>query len=569
MSLSASATVSFVQITASAYEYTITLTDTGTTPIGTFWFSWVPGAGFLPNLPSFSSPDGWSASLTDAVPPANGYSIEWIAGSASAALQPGQSLSDFVFTSTTAPSTLFGNSTIHAPTPVTTSVVYSGAPFSDAGFTLVATDAPISNDNVFVSISADNAVQEEGNSGSTAFTFVVTRDGGTNLTQSVSYAVTGTGTAPADAADFVGNHLPTGTVTFAPGETSKTVTVAVAGDATVEQNEYFAVTLSNPSSGLAIDTAVASGTIVNDDTAPPAVVNNDAYISLQGSGALTVSAANGLLFNDVSATALTASLVTGPAHGTLQLAPNGSFVYTPDAGFTGVDGIAYHATNGDTSGDASALFFVVPVQVGTATTLNLLALSPGEQIAATYTAFFGRGADAAGFVFWVNEFAKGLAAQGPSALFANIASSFGVSAEAKALYPFLANPFEATDQQIGTFLDSVYNNLFNRPSDAGGLAYWTRQIKATLAAGQFVGSVLVNIISGAQDTAVGHDITTLMGKVAVNLDYVVEQRQHDTPWSAEVDGANATALLHGVSNQPQTVLVGMAQAHALVLGDIH
>lgn len=57
-----------------------------------------------------------------------------------------------------------------------------------------------------------------------------------------------------------------------------------------------------------------------------------------------------------SATALTASLVTGPTHGTLQLAPRGSFVYTPDAGFTGIDGMTYHASNGD----ASSLFVVLP-----------------------------------------------------------------------------------------------------------------------------------------------------------------------------------------------------------------
>ena len=41
-------------------------------------------------------------------------------------------------------------------------------------------------------------------------------------------------------------------------------------------------------------------------------------------------------------------------------------------------------------------------------------------------------------------------------LLANIASSFAVSAEAKALYPFLANPVGASDGQIGAFLDSVY-----------------------------------------------------------------------------------------------------------------
>jgi hypothetical protein len=87
-------------------------------------------------------------------------------------------------------------------------------------------------------------------------------------------------------------------------------------------------------------------------------------------------------------------------------------------------------------GDEQAMLYVVPVNVGATTTLDLLGLTAEEQIAATYVAFFGRGADALGFGFWVGEFVRGLPVQGPAALFANIASSFGISDEAKALYPF-------------------------------------------------------------------------------------------------------------------------------------
>ncbi len=137
MAESASASIAAVQ-QGSNFQYTITLTDTGTTPIGTFWFSWVPGAGYLPDLPSFTAPAGWTATLTDGTPPANGYAIRWVATSTATALQPGGSFGGFVFTSATTPAVLFGNSTIHAPTPVATSVVYSGAPFSDPGFTFDA-----------------------------------------------------------------------------------------------------------------------------------------------------------------------------------------------------------------------------------------------------------------------------------------------------------------------------------------------------------------------------------------------------------------------------------------------
>jgi hypothetical protein len=76
------------------------------------------------------------------------------------------------------------------------------------------------------------------------------------------------------------------------------------------------------------------------------------------------------------------------------------------------------------------------------------------------------------------------------------------------------------DAEIGDFLDAVYDNLFNRAPDAGGLACWTGQIKQTLAAGEFVGSVLINIIGGAQNSAVGQDVAALMSKVAVSLSYL-------------------------------------------------
>ena len=61
--------------------------------------------------------------------------------------------------------------------------------------------------------------------------------------------------------------LPSGTVSFAAGETSKTITVNVAGDTIVEPDEGFTVTLSNPATGTTIGTATASGTIRPDDDA--------------------------------------------------------------------------------------------------------------------------------------------------------------------------------------------------------------------------------------------------------------------------------------------------------------
>ncbi len=432
------------------------------------------------------------------------------------------------------------------------------------GMEIIGGGAPgtILNDDGVI-IAATNSWKYEGDSGITTFTFTVTQPRDDLSSHSVSWAVSGSSTA----SDFEGGVLPYGVLTFAPGETSKMITVNVVGDTFVEPIEDFTVTLSNLSPGLVLASGSATSTIVNDD-----IAHDDAYVVTHGQ-VLTSTVAMGVLSNDVPFdpvfSPVSATLATAPEHGSLQLSTDGSFTYTPSPNFTGVDSFAYHSAmtlvnphhyNPWLTGNAQATIYVVPVNVGATTTLDLLALTADEQIAATYVAFFGRAADAGGHAFWVGEFVRGLPVQGPTTLFANIASSFGISEEARALYPFLANPFAASDAAISTFLDSVYDNLFNRSSDAGGLAYWTGQIKATLQAGQFVGSVLVNIMSGAQ----GSDITTLMGKVAVSLEFVHKQEEHHTVWAGAIDAVAATSLLDAVTSDPQSVLIGIKQADMLI-----
>ncbi|WP_375781795.1 Calx-beta domain-containing protein, partial [Microcystis aeruginosa] len=109
--------------------------------------------------------------------------------------------------------------------------------------------------------------QTEGNTGTKAFTFTVTRSGDTSGSSSANWTVSGTGTNQANATDFVGGTLPSGTVSFAANETSQIITVNVSGDTTVETNEEFTVTLSNPTNAT-ITTATATGTIQNDDDDP-------------------------------------------------------------------------------------------------------------------------------------------------------------------------------------------------------------------------------------------------------------------------------------------------------------
>lgn len=117
--------------------------------------------------------------------------------------------------------------------------------------------------------SIDDVTLAEGNAGTTDFTFTVTRSGGSDGAVSVDYALQNVTT---NAADFVSTLG--GTVNFAAGETSRTITIQVAGDTLVEANETFRVQLSNATGGATIvaNDSVGFGTITSEELPPIANV---------------------------------------------------------------------------------------------------------------------------------------------------------------------------------------------------------------------------------------------------------------------------------------------------------
>lgn len=132
-----------------------------------------------------------------------------------------------------------------------------------------------------VSASTASAIVAEGNLGTKTVTFTVTVNGAMPTSQTVDYNIAGTGAAAADGADLSG--VLSGTLTFAPGETVKTVTVQIVGDKIAEANETFALTLSNPTSQMVVGTASAVVTISNDDVAPVIFTGDAADNKINGS----------------------------------------------------------------------------------------------------------------------------------------------------------------------------------------------------------------------------------------------------------------------------------------------
>jgi hypothetical protein len=91
------------------------------------------------------------------------------------------------------------------------------------------------------------------------------------------------------------------------------------------------------------NTATVTITVTADDSNTPPVGAPDSY-TVRQDHFLIVDAANGVLVNDSDADgdALNVEgVIVFPAHGALQIEADGSFLYTPEIGFTGEDGFQY------------------------------------------------------------------------------------------------------------------------------------------------------------------------------------------------------------------------------------
>jgi hypothetical protein len=120
--VSATATLYSQQLSPTSYEYFVTLNNTGSVPLETFWFSWIPGYDLLPSTPStVISPGTWGETIQKEGINGTTASIQWV--NAGAPLAGGQSLSGFDFITSDPPSVINGTD---FGLPVEYSYVYTG-----------------------------------------------------------------------------------------------------------------------------------------------------------------------------------------------------------------------------------------------------------------------------------------------------------------------------------------------------------------------------------------------------------------------------------------------------------
>jgi uncharacterized repeat protein (TIGR01451 family) len=148
--------------------------------------------------------------------------------------------------------------------------------------------------------------------------------------------------------------------------------------------EVFTYTVTDGNGGYA--TATVTVNVQNENDPPTA--DDDAYVT-PFEVALVVTDAMGVLSNDgdVDGDVLTAGTAIGPSHGALDLRPDGSFVYTPTAGFFGVDAFAYQANDGlvDSNVATATITVLAPTEVDLALRKTVDEALPGEEDQIVYT----------------------------------------------------------------------------------------------------------------------------------------------------------------------------------------
>jgi hypothetical protein len=168
--------------------------------------------------------------------------------------------------------------------------------------------------------SIGDATITEGNSGTTDAIFTVSLSAPSGKPITLSFA-TADGTASAGS-----DYQPaTGTLTFNPGETSKTLSVPVVGDTVFEPDESFFVNLGNPTN-VTLARAQGVGTIINDDSsvqfgAAATAVDESAgsvQVTVTRTGVLTSGCAVDYATSDGTATQTSDYTL---ALGTLRFAP--------------------------------------------------------------------------------------------------------------------------------------------------------------------------------------------------------------------------------------------------------
>jgi hypothetical protein len=226
-----------------------------------------------------------------------------------------------------------------------------------------------------ISIVATSASKSEGNTAGslTDMTFTVSLSAANNgCSVTVDYNINHNLTNASDF-NFTAPYPASGTLTFAPGETSKVLTFKVRQDLMVEGNETFSVVLSNPSSGGQITTASDAGTINNDDAISQVGITKVDGAEGGANGSFTFTFPGGASF-DVDTPVPYALSGTATGSGTDYTAAGTAGTITIPAGSSSVT--LNLTVNNDALMESSETVIITPGTVGNTYNASVTVITP-------------------------------------------------------------------------------------------------------------------------------------------------------------------------------------------------
>lgn len=402
-------------------------------------------------------------------------------------------------------------------------------------------------------VSISDATVSEGDIGTTTATFNVNLSAPADRTVSVSFY-----TSASDAQKDVDYQTFQGRVTFAPGATTQTIAVPVAGDLLDEFDEHFSVVLAYPLNA-SISRERGQGTILDNDP-PPTVSISD--VSLLEGNADTSPAVFTVTLSNVSGKPITLQYTTADGSATA-----GSD-YASKAGTVSIAAGSLSTTitiqvNGDTGGESDETFFVnlsgadnatIGKAVGIGNILNDDAViqfasptfSVGESTAdanvivtrtgdlsvassVDYATADSSGANNCNVIngnasarcdyettigtlrFAVGESSKSITipiiedayAEGNENFTITLSNPFGAAVVTPGAATITINDDETVNglnpiDQAGFFVRQHYIDFLNREPDASGLAFWSNQISECQQPGATCNAAVRRInVSGA------------------------------------------------------------------------
>jgi uncharacterized protein (TIGR03118 family) len=189
-----------------------------------------------------------------------------------------------------------------------------------------------------------------------------------------------------------------------------------------------------------------------------------------------------------------------------------------------------------------------------------------QQVEAMYVAYLGRAGDPDGTNYWEGNLQTGQTID-------QVAMNFSKQVESENLYPFLASPNTDSEAARVSFIDAIYENLFNRGPDTAGLIYWDNELHSdqlTLSGNALsaaIGGFILEIIRGATNSLAFQDITNLQNKVTV-ASFFTEQLAANNISYANNLPAMVDAQAHAVVANTNSSAASVTTQEAVVLADI-